>query len=45
MRALLSELQETQSQVLTLGRFSAIERVAQFLYQPAYELTQLMIHG
>ncbi|MGI9423022.1 MAG: helix-turn-helix domain-containing protein [Hyphomicrobiaceae bacterium] len=32
MRALLSELQETQSQVLTLGRFSAIERVAQFLH-------------
>ncbi|MGI9521961.1 MAG: Crp/Fnr family transcriptional regulator [Hyphomicrobiaceae bacterium] len=32
MRALLSELQESRSQVLALGRLTGIERVAQFLY-------------
>ena len=32
MQAILEELHETRCQVMALGRLSALERVAQFLY-------------
>lgn len=40
MRSLLSELQETQSLLLTLGRLSATERVAHFLYSISLRMEQ-----